>query len=264
MKKLCALFLIMLLALTGVMGVQAAGGATLSGDDSVTAGNTMELTVAVSDCPDVSSASVDVSFGDSFELMSAQWLKTGAITHYDTEKNKGVIGGLASPDINGDLFKLVLKAKTPSAEAQPVSVTVAAKNGAEDVIKATAQKSITVVCVSHTYDGWISVNDSNHQSICSACGEKGGLSPHQPGAAATETSAQLCTACGYQLAPALGVDAPGTAPSVDVQLPAANTAPAVDVRPPAPNADSFPWWIVIVLAVIFLIGIVLIVVKKKK
>lgn len=264
MKKLCSFFVIVLLVLTGIMAVQAAGGATLSGDESVTAGSTVELIVSVSDCADVSSASVDVSFGESFELVSAQWIKTGAITYYDTEKNKGVVGGLDSPDINGDLFKLVLKANTPSAEAQTVAVTVAAKNGAEDVIKSTAEKNITVVCASHTFEGWSSVSDSDHQSICSACGEKGGISPHKPGAAATDTSAQTCTDCGHQLAPALGADAPETAPSVDAQPPASNTAPAVDDRSAAPNADSFPWWTVVVLAVIILLGTVLVIVRKKK
>lgn len=260
MKKLCSLFLIMLLVLTGVMGAQAAGGATLSGNDSVAVGNTVELTVSVSDCPDVSSASVDVSLGDSFELVSAQWLKTGAITHFDTEKNKGVIGGLDSPDINGDLFKLVLKAKTPSAEAKTVSVTVAAKNGAEDVIKTTAEKSVTVVCASHTYDGWSAVSDSDHQSVCSACGEKGEISPHQPGAAATQSTAQVCTVCGCEIAPALG-SAEKAEPSADFTEPEVTHAASENM---IGKSNGFPWWIVIGAAVIILTATVLIAVKKKK
>lgn len=168
MKKVHLLFLSAVLIFACVIiCVNAAGGASLNGADSVTAGDTVELILSVSDCPDITSVSVAVNYGSDFELVSATWLKTGAITHYDTNTNKGAVAGLDSPDINGDLFKLVLKAVTPSANPQTVSVTVGAKNGTADVMKATAVKSIAIICQSHIYSD---SGDSAYLHTCTVCG----------------------------------------------------------------------------------------------
>jgi hypothetical protein len=57
--------------------------------------------------------------------------------------------------------------------------------------------------VSHQYSAeWVTTK-TNHWHECSLCGDKKGLSAHTPGAAATETSAQTCTTCGYIIAPTL-------------------------------------------------------------
>ncbi len=54
----------------------------------------------------------------------------------------------------------------------------------------------------HTYcDQWKS-DENKHWHECS-CGDKTDLAAHIPGAAATETTAQTCTTCGYVIAPAL-------------------------------------------------------------
>ena len=205
MKKICSLFLLALLIFSCAIQVSAAGGASLSGAGSVVAGETVELTLYVSNCPDVSSAAVSVSFSDHFELVSGTWLKTGALTNFDANKNKGAIGGLPSPDINGSLFRLVLKAKTPAAGGQTVSITVTAKNGSTDVMSATASKSITITCASHTYGDWSSISDSDHQKTCSACGQAS-TQPHSWNSGAVTKPATCeeegvktftCTQCGH-------------------------------------------------------------------
>lgn len=48
------------------------------------------------------------------------------------------------------------------------------------------------------------ITAEGHSNYCSVCGVIGETFAHTPGAAATETDAQLCSACGYELAPALG------------------------------------------------------------
>ena len=55
---------------------------------------------------------------------------------------------------------------------------------------------------------WLS-DATNHWHEC-ACGDKSGLAAHTPGAAATCTTAQTCTVCDYELAPATG-HSPSTA-----------------------------------------------------
>jgi len=60
-------------------------------------------------------------------------------------------------------------------------------------------------CTPHGHDfGAAWLNDAtNHWHECE-CGEKSGLAAHIPGAAATCTAAQVCTACARQLAAATG------------------------------------------------------------
>jgi hypothetical protein len=46
----------------------------------------------------------------------------------------------------------------------------------------------------------------NHWHVCSGCDVKQDEATHEPVAEATATTAQTCTICGYEIAPALGVE----------------------------------------------------------
>jgi len=60
-----------------------------------------------------------------------------------------------------------------------------------------------LTATAHTYSGtWLS-DETGHWDVCTICQEKSPVEPHIPGAEATETDAQLCTACSFELAPAL-------------------------------------------------------------
>ena len=56
----------------------------------------------------------------------------------------------------------------------------------------------------HTYKTTWSSDSANHWHECSVCGNKKDEAAHTPGAAATETMAQVCTVCNYVITPALG------------------------------------------------------------
>ena len=58
--------------------------------------------------------------------------------------------------------------------------------------------------VSHSYQTTWSKDGSKHWHACSICGAKKDEASHTPGAAATETTAQTCTTCGYVIKAALG------------------------------------------------------------
>ena len=58
--------------------------------------------------------------------------------------------------------------------------------------------------VSHSYATVWSSDGEGHWHECTICGDKTDYEAHTPGAAATETTAQLCTVCGYQIQAALG------------------------------------------------------------
>lgn len=170
MKKLVIMLSTLVLCVSMCIGISAEGTASISGAASVSVGENIELTVSVSGCPEATSVGVDVSFGGGFELVSGTWLKSGSLSNYDAAKNKGALGGLDSPDVNGALFKLTLKANTASANAQSVSVIVRLKNDNEEVMSATVSKSVSILCTEHTYGNHEKADDTNHSRTCSACG----------------------------------------------------------------------------------------------
>lgn len=56
----------------------------------------------------------------------------------------------------------------------------------------------------HTYSTTWSTDETNHWHECSVCGDKKDVAAHTPGAAATETTPQTCTTCGYVIKEAIG------------------------------------------------------------
>ena len=57
---------------------------------------------------------------------------------------------------------------------------------------------------SHNYQTAWSSDETSHWHECSKCGDKKDNASHTAGAAATESTAQTCTVCGYIITPALG------------------------------------------------------------
>ena len=55
----------------------------------------------------------------------------------------------------------------------------------------------------HSYGEEMLTDGVNHWNECDVCGHKDGFGQHTPGAQATESSAQYCTVCGYEVAPML-------------------------------------------------------------
>ena len=97
----------------------------------------------------------------------------------------------------------------------------------------------------HTFeDKWVT-DAQKHWHACTGCGLKQDEAAHEPGPAATEETAQTCTICGYEIAPALGED----------------LQTGTDADPAAKGA--FPWWIIPVALVVAGV-VVLVIIKKKK
>ena len=62
----------------------------------------------------------------------------------------------------------------------------------------------TIDKLAHDYDTtkWVKIDNDHHGHKCKNCDAITDLTAHVPGAAATETTPQLCTVCGYVIAPA--------------------------------------------------------------
>ena len=63
---------------------------------------------------------------------------------------------------------------------------------------------VTLPLADHTWDTVWHSNKDGHYHECTVCGIAGTVTAHTPGAAATETTPQTCTECGYIIAPATG------------------------------------------------------------
>lgn len=100
---------------------------------------------------------------------------------------------------------------------------------------------------------------TNHWHLCSSCGLKQDEAAHEPGAEATATTAQTCTICGYEIAPALGSDET-TEPTESTN----ETSPTVLTDKTDPKDGPSPWWIIVIVAVVVAGGVVAVVVMKKK
>lgn len=203
MKKVLCLLVSVVLLLSLCITASAAGSSAINGAAAVTVGGNVELTVRVSGCGDATSVAVAVSVDDGLELVSGAWLKSGSINSFDVSSKKGALGGLSSPDVNGNLFKLVVKAKTVAA-AQNVSVNVIAKNGASEILNVTPTKAIKVNCATHSYGAFTNKDAANHSHTCSVCGEtetkahtwNGGVVTKAASCKEAGVKTYTCTGCG--------------------------------------------------------------------
>lgn len=203
MKRIISFLVCTILMMSVCITASAAGSSTLNGNGSVTVGSNIEFTVNVSGCGDATSIAVAITHSNNFELVSGTWLKSGSITKFDTSTKKGALGGLSSPDVNGTLFKVVLKAKTASASNQNVSVNVIAKNGSTEIMNVTPSKSVKINCATHNYGNYTNANTTNHTRTCSACGNVETKAHTWNGGSVTKTATcketgvktYTCTAC---------------------------------------------------------------------
>lgn len=203
MKKYICLILSIVMMVSLCMAVNAQGTAALSGADNVGLGQTTELTLSLSGVEAASSVAVEVSLSDSLELVSGTFLKDGMIRNFDLSSMKGAAAGLSSPDVNGGVFKLVVKGKTLSSSGN-VLVIVTVKNGSAALLNATVSKTVGVVCAAHDFGGAVQADAANHSRTCKTCGyvEKtahtwgSGIVTQQANCKTAGTMRYDCTACG--------------------------------------------------------------------
>ena len=103
--------------------------------------------------------------------------------------------------------------------------------------------------VEHKYEEAWTTDENNHWHVCLNCGLKQDESVHEPGAEATATTAQTCTICGYETAPALG-----------------EPESSVGSDEPTDNENSNIPWLFIAIgagAVVIIAGAVIVIKKRK-
>ena len=101
---------------------------------------------------------------------------------------------------------------TPDAAVREniVAATCTTAGSYDEVVYCTACRNElsrtqkTIDKLAHDYDTtkWVKADENQHGHKCKNCDAITDLTAHVPGAAATETTPQLCTECGYVIAPA--------------------------------------------------------------
>ena len=101
---------------------------------------------------------------------------------------------------------------TPDAAVREnkVAATCTTAGSYDEVVYCTAcgnelsRTQKTIDKLAHDYDTtkWVKADENQHGHKCKNCDAITDLTAHVPGAAATETTPQLCTKCGYVIAPA--------------------------------------------------------------
>ena len=101
---------------------------------------------------------------------------------------------------------------TPDAAVREniVAATCTTAGSYDEVVYCTACRNEvsrtqkTIDKLAHDYDTtkWVKIDNDHHGHKCKNCDAITDLTAHVPGAAATETTPQLCTECGYVIAPA--------------------------------------------------------------
>ena len=101
---------------------------------------------------------------------------------------------------------------TPGAAVREnkVAATCTTAGSYDEVVYCTAcgnevsRTQKTIDKLAHDYDTttWVKADENQHGHKCKNCDAITDLTAHVPGAAATETTPQLCTVCGYVIAPA--------------------------------------------------------------
>lgn len=77
---------------------------------------------------------------------------------------------------------------------------------AEGTQEITNHDNVVIFKTGHSYDesAWGYTGADGHAHKCRNCNEHSIVQAHTPGAAATETTPQTCTVCGYELSPTIG------------------------------------------------------------
>lgn len=218
------LLLVVVITALGSITVFASSNtsATVSSSGKVARGDSITFSVKINNGSEISGIAIIPSYDKSvFDLVSGEWVITGGLMpDFSVENGDGVIAFSPAKDINTKVLTFTLKAKADApmgAQTVSAEVIITDSNGNSNL---TVTASTVEIQCKHNYstsDRTYLKSEASCSSpalyykVCLTCGEHatetftyGNKLPHTPGPEATENSAQLCTVCGEELAPALG------------------------------------------------------------
>ena len=175
MKKvvLCFMTLALLIGLSCMVMSATDVGVTLTlSEADAGRGDTFTMTVNISGDSKMKSAMVLADFdSEVLELVSGEWLIDGTIENFSPEDKGGFFAAEGELDTQGDIFRFTFRVKDAAAfDSTSISCTVDLKNGTDSLPLGTISPvSLTVTC-DHTYGEWEKYSETQHQHVCSKCG----------------------------------------------------------------------------------------------
>lgn len=170
MRKILIFLSVTLLLVAMAVPAFAAGNASLIvSKSSAYRGDTVTVTVYVSNISSAQTGGIEVTYSSGLELVKGEWLLTGALmTNFDNSSKDGVFALDAPQNLKGNVFRLTFKVKTNAAYGKnTVSVNMRTNKGDVKLDKAA---TIEVVC-KHQWSAWAKWSATHHHRKCSLCGK---------------------------------------------------------------------------------------------
>lgn len=175
MKKvvLCFMTLALLIGLSCMVMSATDVGVTLTlSEADAGRGDTFTMTVNISGDSKMKSAMVLANFdSEVLELVSGEWLIDGTIENFSPEDKGGFFAAEGELDTQGDIFRFTFRVKDAAAsDSTSISCTVDLKNGTDSLPLGTISSVSLIVTCDHTYGEWEKYTETQHQRVCSKCG----------------------------------------------------------------------------------------------
>lgn len=206
MKKIIVTLMCLLLVSCMILAAGATGSARMSLSSSkstLSRGDTFTITVSLANDQPVSNGGIVLSYDSSvFELTGGKSHVSNAILAEVSAANGGGVFMLQEDAVvSGTIFTIDMKVKSDAAfGSYTISGTPSLNIGCT-----LSGTSVTVAC-SHSFGEATKVDDNNHESTCSVCGQKqsaehtwnSGEVVKSPSCKETGTKKVTCTACSYE------------------------------------------------------------------
>ncbi len=169
MKKIVLMALCLVLIVCLAVPAMAAGSITMTPSSAtVHRDGTFTVTVSVSDWAACKQGSVTVSYGNSFDLVSGEWLwvEKPMLDYFYVGEKEGGFAFDRNIGIAGKLLKLTFKVKSGAAFAKD-TISVKLTLGDSSLSKSL---SVTVACA-HKYNDWVDYSATSHTHKCTICGK---------------------------------------------------------------------------------------------
>lgn len=174
MKKIISLLVCLVLVFSLSISAFAAGSAKVNSDasaDVIKVGDTVVVTVSLSDCAPFKSMALTPNFDKNvFEIVSGEWLLDGAALS-NFNGTSAAIAYSNAVEKSGDIFKYVLKVKdNATLKNTTIKTDAVIKNGAASVESTAGSATVKVICKNHSFGAWSKADNNNHKHTCTACG----------------------------------------------------------------------------------------------
>ena len=177
MKKLFATVFAAIMLMALLVSVSAFGLTASVGDVTAKRGDTVTLTVHLSESTIVKGGSVTVSYDTTaLDLVGGQWVSVGATGEFDSVSKRGTFSLAEADSIGGSIFSATFKVRNDADfDTFPVSMNLTLKDAEGNNIALTNESgSITVYC-KHTGG----TATCTAKAICEVCNQPyGDILPH--------------------------------------------------------------------------------------